>query len=96
MQYSRAGRSIAWAVGITFVLGSLCGCGGSANAGGATKCGDYMKMSSSQQESVIKKFFEEKGDKNPSNGNIMLSKQSAKLYCSTAGGDSDPIRNIDG
>lgn len=89
-------RRVAWAVGISLMVGTLSGCGGQANNGGATACGDYMKMSSSQQTDVIKKFFEEKGDKNPSNGKITLSKQSAKLYCSTAGGNSDPIRNIDG
>lgn len=89
-------RATAWLLSGLLVLGVLAGCGGTANAGGSTTCKDYMSMSSSKQEDVIKKFFEEKGNSNPSGFDVRLSLESAKLYCSTVGTDSSPIRNIDG
>jgi acid stress chaperone HdeA len=87
----------AAAVVSVLVLGavSMTGCSG-ASKGGDTTCGDYKKMSSSDQKAVITAFFAEKGESNPSNGKIFLSQQSARLYCATAGNDSSPIRSIDG
>ncbi|MDQ1130788.1 hypothetical protein [Microbacterium sp. SORGH_AS_0888] len=70
----------------------LSGCGGSKDV----TCGDYKKMSSNDQKSAIKSYYAAKGENNPSNGKILLTQQSAKLYCATAGHDSDPISKIDG
>lgn len=89
-------RGIVWLLSGFLVLGALAGCGGTANAGGNTTCKDYMGMSNSKQEEVIKKFFSEKGNSNPSGFDVRLSLESARLYCNTIGTDSSPIRNIDG
>ena len=89
-------RGMVWVLSGMLVIGALAGCGDSANAGGSTTCKEYMSMNSSKQEDVIKKFFEEKGNSNPSGFDVRLSLESAKLYCNTVGTDSSPIRNIDG
>ncbi|MHA3684075.1 hypothetical protein ACXR2T_09265 [Leucobacter sp. HY1910] len=89
----------ARAMGILFAaaLGlTLAGCSGSAVGGGDTTCSEYLAMGSDDQKQVIRNFQNEKGDSDPANGKVILFQQSAKLYCSTVGSDSDPIRNIDG
>jgi len=53
-------------------------------------------LSASDQKQVIRNFFEEKCNSDPSGGEVLLSQQSAKLYCNTVGSESDPISNIDG
>lgn len=73
----------------------LTGCGGITNKGGDTTCGEYLKMTSDGQNAVIKKYYSDKGQ-DPSNGEIMLARGSALLYCNTVGGDSSPIKNIEG
>lgn len=74
---------------------ALSGCS-AGNAGGSTTCKDYKAMSKDQRREAIKKYFAEKGTKEPSNAQITLAQTSALLYCNTAGSDSDPIKNIDG
>ena len=87
----------ALAVASVLVIGAVSMTGCSAGGkGGDTTCGDYKTMSSSDQKAVITAFFAEKGDTSPSNGKILLSQQSARLYCATAGSDSSLIRGIDG
>lgn len=88
-------RTLAVAGMLIVGAASMPGCS-AGSKGGDTTCGDYKKMSSSDQKAVIKAFFAEKGDSSPSNGKILLSQQSARLYCATAGSDSSPIRGIDG
>lgn len=75
---------------------ALSGCAGHVGNGGDTPCGDYLELDSGDQKQVIEDFFSEKGNDDPSGGEVMLSQQSAKLYCNTLGSASDPIRNIDG
>lgn len=96
MRFSIPSRVVVWLLSGLLVLGALAGCGDTANAGGNTTCKDYMGMSSSKQEDVIKEFFAQKGNSNPSGFDVRLSLESAKLYCNTVGTDSSPIRNIDG
>ncbi|MBS1907179.1 MAG: hypothetical protein JST33_11565 [Actinobacteria bacterium] len=88
-------RAVAVASVLAIGAVSMAGCS-AGSKGGDTACGDYKKMSSSDQKAVIKAFFAEKGDSSPSNGKILLSQQSARLYCATVGSDSSPIRGIDG
>ena len=87
--------AIVGAIGCV-VMVTMSGCAAAENKGGDTTCGEYAALSSSEQDEVIKKFFEQKGDSDPSNGSIMLSKQSAKLFCATAGSDNSLISEIDG
>lgn len=87
--------AIAGAIGCAVML-VLSGCSSADNKGGDTTCGEYAALSSSEQDEVIKKFFEQKGESDPSNGSLLLSKQSAKLFCATAGSDSSLISEIDG
>lgn len=84
------------AAGLAVALAlTLAGCGGGLS-GGDTTCGEYLGLDSGDQKQVITNFFEEKGDSNPSGGSVLLSQQSARLYCNTLGTSTDPIRNIDG
>lgn len=87
--------AVAGTVGLVAVL-AFSGCSAAENKGGDTTCGEYADLSSSEQDEVIRKFFEQKGDSDPANGAIMLSKQSARLFCATAGSDSSLISEIDG
>lgn len=79
--------------GIALVV-ALSGC--SSLEGGDTTCGEYLELSSSDQQQVIRNFLEEQGDSDPAGGEVLLSQQSAKLYCNTIGTASDPISNIQG
>jgi len=72
---------------------ALAACG-STNAGGATSCGDFTRMSSDDQKSVIATMLDDQGS-STSNGNISLTQLSAVAYCATVGSDSSPISNID-
>ena len=94
MGRARTIRSAPALAGILLVM-TLSGCGAGLG-GGNTTCGDYLQLSASDQKQVIRNFFEEKGNSDPSGGEVLLSQQSAKLYCNTVGSESDPISNIDG
>ncbi|MEH6820633.1 hypothetical protein [Dietzia psychralcaliphila] len=77
-------------------LASLTGCNAmDPNQGGDTTCGDYMEMPPEDQREVITTFLDEKGQEDPAGMEVTLNQESAKLYCSTVGQTSDPIRNID-
>ncbi|AVZ40474.1 MULTISPECIES: hypothetical protein [unclassified Dietzia] len=65
------------------------------NQGGDTTCADYMEMPPEDQREVITTFLDEKGQSDPAGMEVTLNQESAKLYCSTVGQASDPIRNID-
>ena len=88
-------KASAIALALAAIAVSVAGCGGGSK-GGATPCGDYLKMDNAGQEKVIRDFMSEKGDTDPDNGMVALSKGSAIAYCNTVGSDSDPISNIDG
>ena len=94
MTHRRPGaRAAAIVTGLVALTLSISGCG---NKGGATTCGEFLKMNDQQQEQVIVRFMKEKGDTNPAQGKVSLSVLSAIGYCNTWGGASDPISNIDG
>lgn len=92
-------RPLAFAAAATVLaLVPLAGCSSgplSKNKGGDTTCGDYMGMPPEEQREVITTFLEEKGQKDPAGMEVTLRLESSKLYCSTVGQASDPIRNID-
>lgn len=78
------------------LLALVTGCSG-GNAGGNTKCKDYLRMTSSQQSEVIKKYYKQnKIDENQPNWDISVARYSALLYCSTIGTDNDTINDISG
>lgn len=95
MAMSTQFSAAAGVVGLVAIL-ALSGCSAAENKGGDTTCGEYSALSSSEQDEVIKEFFEQKGESDPANGSIMVSKQSARLFCATAGSDSSLISEIDG
>lgn len=82
------------AVALLASSGMLTACG-SANQGGDTTCGDYLNMSSAEQDEVVRTFLEEDGQEHK-NGEIMLVKGSALAFCNTIGKDSSKIREING
>ncbi|MFN3600874.1 MAG: hypothetical protein ACK4UY_05735 [Dietzia sp.] len=89
-------RPATLAATVALALASLTGCNAmGANQGGDTTCGDYMEMPPEDQREVITTFLDEKGQEDPAGMEVTLTQESAKLYCSTVGQASDPIRNID-
>ena len=86
----------AIALGLATIALSVAGCGAGGGKGGATTCGEFLAMSNSGQEDVIRAFLQEKGNADPENGLVSMNRLSAVWYCSTFGSDSDPISNIDG
>lgn len=72
---------------------SMAGCG--SNAGGATTCGDYLRMSSSNQSKAVEKMLSDHGQ-STSNGNITLTKVSVWGYCQTVGSNSSTIDGVFG
>jgi len=73
---------------------ALSGCA-APNRGGATTCGQYNSMSSTQQTNVVKKMLTDEGQ-STANGNVTLIKFSVSAFCATLGSDSDPISKING
>ncbi|MDX2356225.1 hypothetical protein [Dietzia sp. PP-33] len=89
-------RPAVLAATAALTLASLTGCNAmDPNQGGDTTCGDYMEMAPEDQREVITTFLEEKGQEDPAGMEVTLTLESAKLYCSTVGQTSDPIRNVD-
>lgn len=90
-------RTTAAVAVATLTLASLAGCANplSKNQGGDTECGDYMEMPPEEQREVITTFLDEKGQSEPAGMDVTLRLEAAKLYCSTVGQASDPIRNAD-
>lgn len=90
-------RVTAAAAVAALALASLAGCSNplSKNQGGDTECGDYMEMPPEEQREVITTFLEEKGQSEPAGMEVTLRLEASKLYCSTVGTESDPIRNVD-
>lgn len=84
------------AVAAVMAAAALAGCSGtSTSKGGDTTCGEFKAMSSQDQKEVIKALLSEKGGE-PSNGEILITTGSAKLFCATVGSDSSKIREING
>lgn len=54
-----------------------------------------MEMPPEEQREVITTFLDEKGQSEPAGMDVTLRLEAAKLYCSTVGQASDPIRNAD-
>lgn len=77
------------------VVAALAGCG-SSNDGGDTTCADFLPMSNSDKDDVIRAYLESKGTTDPAGGDVHLHRMSAIGFCHTIGTDSDPIRKIDG
>ena len=84
-------RTAAVIVGCALLLSSLGGC--SSNAGGATKCGDYLKMTSDQQTEVVAKMRKDHGE-STSNAAVTVAKGMVWTYCSTVGSNDSRIDNI--
>lgn len=88
-------RTIRAAAVAALTLLTLAGCGGE-NAGGETTCADFLAASTSERNEIITTFLKDKGDSDPSNGKVMLTRTSAAAFCNTVGSANDPIRKIDG
>ena len=89
-------RPAALAAATALALAALTGCGAmDPNKGGDTTCGDYMEMAPEDQREVITTFLDEKGQSDPAGMEVTLNQEAAKLYCSTVGQTSDPIRNAE-
>ena len=75
-------------------VATLTGCNAvDPNQGGDTECGDFMEMAPEDQREVITTFLDEKGQSDPAGMEVTVNQEAAKLYCSTVGQTSDPIRN---
>lgn len=89
-------RIAAFASAAALTFASLAGCGAQdRNQGGDTPCGDYLDMAADEQREVTDTYLAEQGNSDPAGFEVTLTLQSAKLYCTTMGTSSDPIRKIE-
>ena len=69
--------------------------GCSSSSGGDTTCKDFLSHDKDKQTADVKTMLKnEHGGKEPSNGEVTLTKVSVLAFCKTKGKDSSKISDI--
>jgi hypothetical protein len=73
-----------WLPLLAAMVGTVAGCGA---GDGSTTCGDYVDMSGGNQQETVENMLSATGQ-DTSNGNLMLTMGSVRLYCMVHPDDS--------